>query len=78
MEVFSNIVEQQTLRKVNLDTLKIIRDAVATSFGPYGSSSQIKIGDDTLPKFTKDGYTILMNLKFNGIIETSLKEVMED
>ena len=78
MEVFSNIVEQQTLRKVNIDTLKIIRDAVATSFGPYGSSSQIKIGDDTLPKFTKDGYTILMNLKFNGIIETSLKEVMED
>lgn len=78
MEIFSNIVEQQTLRKVNLDTLKIIRDAVATSFGPYGSSSQIKIGDDTLPKFTKDGYTILMNLKFNGIIETSLKEVMED
>ena len=35
MEVFSNIVEQQTLRKVNLDTLKIIRDAVATSLKLY-------------------------------------------
>lgn len=78
MDIFSNIVEQETLRDVNLKTLKIIRDSVATSYGPYGSSSQIKTGDDTLPKFTKDGYTILMNLKFNGIIETSLKEVMED
>lgn len=78
MDIFSNIVDQQTLRDVNLKVLKMIRDSVATSFGPYGSSSQIKIGEDTLPKFTKDGYTILMNLKFNGIIEMSLKEVMED
>lgn len=78
MELFSNIIDQNTLRAVNLATLKVIRDAVATSFGPYGSSSQLKIGNDTLPKFTKDGYTILMNLKFNGIIENSIKEIMED
>ena len=78
MDIFSNIVEQKTLRKVNLDTLKIIRDSVATSYGPYGSSSQLKTSESNLPKFTKDGYTILMNLKFNGIIETSLKEIMED
>lgn len=77
MEIYSNIVEQETLQDQSLKTLGIISDSLLTSFGPYGSATQIK-KDGTLPKFTKDGHTILCNIFFNGVIELGLREVLED
>ena len=77
MEIFTNIVKQDKLQKQSLATLKIISESLSTSFGPYGSATQIK-KENALPKFTKDGHTILKNLSFNGIIEYSLREVLED
>ena len=77
MEIYSNIVEQETLQDQSLKTLSIISDSLLTSFGPYGSATQIK-KDGTLPKFTKDGHTILCNIFFNGVIELGLREVLED
>ena len=77
MEIYSNIVEQETLQDQSLKTMSIISDSLLTSFGPYGSATQIK-KDGTLPKFTKDGHTILCNIFFNGVIELGLREVLED
>lgn len=74
--VYSNAVPKRTLERVNYKTLKIMAAAIIGSFGPYGAMSQIK-SNDMLPRFTKDGHSILGNLQFNGIIENSLREVME-
>ena len=77
MQIYSNIVDQETLHKQTMAVLKIIADSLVTSFGPYGSATQIK-KDDILPKFTKDGHTILKNIYFNGTLEMSIREVLED
>lgn len=77
MQIYSNIVDQKTLHKQTMAVLKIIADSLVTSFGPYGSATQIK-KDDILPKFTKDGHTILKNIYFNGTLEMSIREVLED
>ena len=58
MKIYSNIVEQKTLHDQTMAVLEIIANSLVTSFGPYGSATQIK-KDDILPKFTKDGHTIL-------------------
>lgn len=77
MQIYSNIVDQETLHKQTMAVLEIIADSLVTSFGPYGSATQIK-KDDILPKFTKDGHTILKNIYFNGTLEMSIREVLED
>lgn len=77
MKIYSNIVEQETLHKQTMAVLEIIANSLVTSFGPYGSATQIK-KDDILPKFTKDGHTILKNIYFNGTLEMSIREVLED
>ena len=77
MHIYSNIVEQKTLHEQTMAVLQIIADSLVTSFGPYGSATQIK-KDDILPKFTKDGHTILKNIYFNGTLEMSIREVLED
>ena len=77
MQIYSNIVDQETLHKQTMAVLKIIADSLVTSFGPYGSATQIK-KDDILPKFTKAGHTILKNIYFNGTLEMSIREVLED
>ena len=51
MEIYSNIVEQETLQDQSLKTMSIISDSLLTSFGPYGSATQIK-KDGTLPKLS--------------------------
>ena len=77
MQIYSNIVDQKTLHSQTMAVLQIIADSLVTSFGPYGSATQIK-KDDILPKFTKDGHTILKNIYFNGTLEMSIREVLED
>lgn len=76
-DIFTNIVPQDKLQEQSLKTLDIIAESLATSFGPYGSSTQIK-KKESLPQFTKDGFTILKSILFNGVLEISIKEVLED
>jgi len=73
MQIYSNIVDQETLHKQTMAVLEIIADSLVTSFGPYGSATQIK-KDDILPKFTKDGHTILKNIFFKDRKSICTKE----
>lgn len=75
--VYSNIVRKDQLRKIQLKTLKIISDALIPSFGPMGSNTVIKKGN-AFTMYTKDGHTILSNIVFNGAIEQSIKDDLED
>lgn len=64
----TNIVEKDKLREVQLNTLKIIKDSIANSFGPYGSNTMI-IRNQVSSSYTKDGLKILNEIKFKDPIE---------
>ena len=75
--VVSNVVGRDKLNEVRLDTLKVLRSALLSSFGPMGSNTLIKLraGNGEAPnKYTKDGFSIMKNIAFNGPIESSVKE----
>ena len=71
--ICSNIVEKAMLNAVQLKTLKILKDSLINSFGPMGSNTVIK-KQGKLNNYTKDGFTILQNIVFNGPIEDAVKE----
>lgn len=75
--ISTNIINQDTLRSVQLETLKTLADALSKSFGPYGSNSII-FKNDSLPRYTKDGHTILSNIQLGGPIEKSVLADIEE
>lgn len=75
--VYSNIVRKDQLRKIQLSTLDSIKNALIPSFGPMGSNTVIKKGN-SLTMYTKDGHTILSNIIFNGVIEQSIKDDIQE
>ena len=76
--MLNNIIDKETLRNTQLKTLEILKDSLIKSFGPYGSNTIIYEGDNALPRYTKDGHTILKNIKFNGCIEKSVHTDIEE
>lgn len=78
--IVSNIVKKSDLNKVQLKTLNILKEALINSFGPMGSNTLIKrmAGSNTYEsvpnKYTKDGFTIMQNIFFNGPVEAAIKE----
>ena len=70
--MISNAINKETLRKVQLETLETLKDILSKSFGPYGSNTIIDNGANSLPRYTKDGHTILKNVKFGGAIERTV------
>lgn len=82
--IISNIVKKDILNSVQLKTLKILKEALVNSFGPMGSNTLIKRmnGSNTYEavpnNYTKDGFTIMQNIFFNGPVEAAIKEdIME-
>lgn len=76
--VYSNIVKKDTLRKVQVETMNCLKNALAKSFGPYGSNSIIN-KEGALSRYTKDGHTILGSIQFSGEIERSvLADIQEE
>lgn len=71
-KTFSNVVKKDTLRKVQINTLNELSNALINSFGPYGSTSIIKDGDSAATVYTKDGHDILRRIKYNGPIECTI------
>lgn len=72
----SNVVKEEKLKEVQLKTLEFLKNVLSTSFGPMGSNSIIRKGNE-FPMYTKDGHTILKNICFNKPIEDSIKEDIE-
>lgn len=72
----SNIVNKKTLRAIQLETMETIASALANSYGPDGSTTQIRTmttaKDAGTTEYTKDGHKILSNIKFNKPIEYSI------
>lgn len=74
--LYSNIVPKDVLRKVQSDTLNTISNALACSFGPDGQNTAYRNQKD-ITRYTKDGHTILKNLKFVGAIEFTMRDDLE-
>lgn len=75
--MFSNIVKKNALRKVQSETLNTLKEALIKSFGPYGSNTIIN-KHGALPRYTKDGHTILSSIQFSGEIENCVKTDIEE
>lgn len=77
MPLKTNIVSGKTLRKIQLDTLKIISDTISASFGPMGSNTLV-LKDNATNRYTKDGFSILKEIKLLGTIEEAVRSDIED
>jgi len=72
MELRTNIVSTETLRSIQIDAINIVSDAVCHSFGPSGSTTMYiktnKEGNFLENGYTKDGFTIIKNIRFMDYI----------
>lgn len=74
----TNIVKGKELRKVQQDTLHVLKESLANTFGPNGSTTMIKKSPTEFALTTKDGHTVLSNIRFQGMIEqTVVQELTE-
>ncbi|MGL5753058.1 MAG: TCP-1/cpn60 chaperonin family protein [Paraclostridium sp.] len=73
--MLSNIVKKERLRAVQIETLESMKDALINAFGPMGSDTVV-YHNKSLTEYTKDGHTILKNIKYMGAIEESVREDM--
>lgn len=67
----NNIIPAKTVRAVQLETLKVIADCLSMTFGPNGSLTQL-YKQNAFPRFTKDGISVLREIKFDQPIEQSI------
>ena len=74
----TNIVKGKELRKVQQDTLHVIKDALVNTFGPNGSTTMVKKSPTEFSNTTKDGHTVLSNIKFTGIIESTVVQELTE
>ena len=72
----SNVVSSNVLKQYQESVLNDLKNILINSFGPYGSNTCIK-QTGALNVYTKDGYTILTNVKFTGIVEESIRSDIE-
>ena len=80
----SNIVKKTELREAQQFALTKLKEALLPSAGPFGSTTQIIKADPNnrnvqmVTEYTKDGHTILKNIKFNKAIEDSIQRELTD
>lgn len=75
--IYSNIVDKEALRDVQQKTLDVISKALVNSFGPNGTNTCYR-EEKALAKYTKDGHTILKKIMFNGPIEFTMRDDLEN
>ena len=81
-KAISNIIPKEILREVQLDTINEISEALANSYGPNGSTTQIRMDAEKdkigRTEYTKDGHKILGCLRFSKPIEMSIVGDLQD
>lgn len=74
----TNIVKGKELRKIQKDTLTIIKESLLNTFGPNGSTTMIKKAPTEFANTTKDGHTVLSNIRFSGVIESTVVQEINE
>lgn len=75
--LFTNVVSKDALRKAQLETMDALKEYLSKSFGPYGSNTIIN-KENGLPRYTKDGHTILKSIQVSGEIERAVLSDIEE
>ena len=73
-KIISNVVDEEKFKEVQSDTLAFLATKLEPSFGPMGSNTTISGGDKALTRYTKDGKSILSNIRLFGDIEKSVAQ----
>ena len=81
--MYTNIVPENIVRDVQRRTLDYIAKALTNSFGPKGSTTAIikntdKEGANIEIEHTKDGFTIVKNIRFLYPIERSVQDLLTE
>ena len=81
-KAISNIISKEVLREVQTETMALISDTLANSYGPDGSTTQIRMDAEKdhigRTEYTKDGHKILGCIRFNKPIEMSIVDDLQD
>ena len=75
-KIMNNVVPKNVIRDIQSKTLSELSEILQLSFGPNGSNTCIK-KEKALPRYTKDGHSIISAIQYNGIIEQSIKDDIE-
>lgn len=76
----SNVVDQKTLREVQLKVMGQLKEYLAHTFGPMGSNSMILQGNTVAAlntKYTKDGHNVLSKIQYDNPIENTICKELE-
>lgn len=75
--IFSNVIEKEKIREIQLEVLELLANSLKRSFGPMGSNTMItKRG--MLNKYTKDGWSILQDIYLKGVFESAVVSDIKD
>ena len=77
----NNIIPRDTLKEVQADVLRDLKDAISNSMGPAGSNTLILRGNndqDLVTEYSKDGNKIIKHIRYQNPIEMSVKSEVEN
>lgn len=77
----NNVIPKTTLKDVQADVLRDLKDAISNSMGPAGSNTLILRGNneqDLVAEYSKDGNKIIKHIKYQNPIEMSVKSEVEN
>lgn len=74
-KLFSNVISKKALRKGQQLTLRHLKDTIINSAGPFGSNTSL-IHDKRFSEYSKDGFTILKQIKYPNKLENNIKDEM--
>lgn len=73
--LLSNVVSKKALRKAQQMTLQHLKDVIINCAGPYGSNTSL-VHDKRESEYSKDGFTILKEVKYVHKLENNIKDEM--
>ena len=74
-QLISNVISKKALRKGQQLTLRHLKDIIINCAGPFGSNTSL-IHDKRFSEYSKDGFTILKQIKYPNKLENNIKNEM--
>lgn len=74
-KLISNVISKKALRKGQQLTLRHLKDTIINCAGPFGSNTSL-IHDKRFSEYSKDGFTILKQIKYPNKLENNIKDEM--
>ena len=78
--ILSNVVSKEALRKHQRAVINHLDEVISQTYGPMNSNTEIIRGniENIYTEFTKDGHTVMKNVKYNDPIASAIHKEMEE